>query len=84
MGRLSAVLDDWCAKIGRDPNEIERSILVEDPAEAIAQADAYVDNGITHLIVGHDGSAENLDAIRRLIAWRDARVNQGAALASVS
>jgi probable F420-dependent oxidoreductase len=84
MGRLSAVLDDWCAKIGRDPNEIERSILVEDPAEAIAQADAYVDNGITHLIGGHDGSAENLDALRRLIAWRDARVNQGTALASVS
>ncbi len=83
MARLSAVLDDWCVKIGRDPADIERSVLVQDPADAVALADAYADNGITHLIVGQDGSAAGLEAFRELVAWRDARVNQGASLAGV-
>ena len=61
-----------------------RSILIENPVDALAQADAYVDHGITHLIVAHDGSAASLDALQNLVAWRDTRVSQGASLASVS
>jgi hypothetical protein len=70
-GRLSRVLDEWCAKVGRNPAEIERSIM---PAakDAVANADAYVAQGITTLIVGVNGP-DQLDVLRDLVAWRDSR-----------
>jgi probable F420-dependent oxidoreductase len=71
-GRLSGIIDRWCETEGRDPAEIERSIMVRD-AEAIGQADDYVRNGITHLIVGSSGPDWNLDLLERLVAWRDGR-----------
>jgi len=71
MGRLSAVLDGWCAKVGRDPAAIERSVLLTDPDE-VARADAYVANGITHVIIGAGGPGAGLDSLRSLITWRDA------------
>ena len=45
------VLDDWCARVGRDPAEIERTVMLADPWE-VASADAYVDAGAQHLILG--------------------------------
>jgi probable F420-dependent oxidoreductase len=69
-GRKSRVLDDWCVKVGRDPKEIERSVLFNDE-EQLTQADAYVEQGITHLIVGCCGPDFHLEPLRRLIAWRD-------------
>jgi len=70
-GRLSGVLDGWCEKVGRDPATIERSILID--GAQIANAEEYVRNGITHLIVGSSGPDWNLDEVRRLVAWRDSR-----------
>ena len=67
-----AVLDDWCAKVGRDPVEIERSIM-PGAKEAVAKADAYVAQGITTLIVGVSNPDEDLNVIRDLVAWRDSR-----------
>ena len=69
-GRLSAVLDDWCARVGRDPSAIERSILLTEPEE-IGRADDYLERGITHLIIGADGPGADLEPLRRLVAWRD-------------
>jgi len=69
-GQLSRTLDDWCAKVGRDPKSIERSITVG-PSE-IDQAERYVEQGITHLIFnGTTGPDYDLAVMQRLIAWRD-------------
>jgi probable F420-dependent oxidoreductase len=69
-GRLSRVLDDWCAKIGRDPATIERSILF-DEVERIALADDYLRNGITHLIFETAGPEFDFAPVEQLLAWRD-------------
>lgn len=76
-GRLSGVLDGWCAKVGRDPAVIERSILSRMPVSD-ETGDAYVANGITHLIraVNAADAAGDLSDVAKLVAWRDRR-NQG-------
>jgi probable F420-dependent oxidoreductase len=73
-GRLSRTLDDWCARVGRDPKTIERSITVQ-PNE-VDQADRYVEQGITHLLFGVSGPDYDLTVIQRLIAWRDRYRNE--------
>lgn len=72
LARLNGVLDGWCAQVGRDPDEIERSVFLVDPA-LIERADDYRAAGITHLIVAAYGPGAGLDALRRLVAWRDAQ-----------
>ncbi|MDP9409636.1 MAG: LLM class F420-dependent oxidoreductase [Actinomycetota bacterium] len=67
--RKSGILDDWCQKVGRDPKEIERSIMVT--PERVNRADEYVERGITHLIMGFGGPDYDLGPLRELIAWRD-------------
>lgn len=71
-GRLSGVLDTWCARIGRDPGEIERSVMRNEPYDE-AIADAYVANGITFLITGIDAPQKDFSTLEMLIAWRDRR-----------
>ena len=69
--RKSGILDDWCARVGRDPSEIERSVL-GDPGQIIKNADAYVERGITHLMLGFSGPDYDLSPLEELISWRDA------------
>ncbi len=45
----NAVLDDWCARIGRNPAEIERTVAL--PPDELDDAAAYVDAGAGHLII---------------------------------
>ncbi|MDP8901636.1 MAG: LLM class F420-dependent oxidoreductase [Actinomycetota bacterium] len=71
-GRLSSVLDGWCERVGRNPAEIERSILLTAP-EQIARAEEYVASGITHLIGTTNGPDFDFTALRDLIHWRDTR-----------
>jgi probable F420-dependent oxidoreductase len=70
VSRKSRILDDWCQKVGRDTEEIERSALINNP-EAISNADRYVENGITHLMLGFSGPDYDLSPLRELIRWRD-------------
>jgi probable F420-dependent oxidoreductase len=63
----NSVLDDWCAKLGRDPAEIERTVAI-DPAD-IDQLDAFIEAGATHLIV-MVGHPYDLDAVETLLARR--------------
>lgn len=71
IGHLNEVLDDWCAKIGRNPAEIKRSVLLSRPQ--VSRADEFVTNGISHLIVSVDGPGRDLEPLRQLVAWRDSR-----------
>jgi alkanesulfonate monooxygenase SsuD/methylene tetrahydromethanopterin reductase-like flavin-dependent oxidoreductase (luciferase family) len=49
FGHKNKVLDEWCAKIGRDPKTIERTVMVAAPfIEALPQ---YVDAGADHVLV---------------------------------
>jgi probable F420-dependent oxidoreductase len=60
----NAVLDEWCAKVGRDPGEIERTVGIA--AHEIGDADAYVEAGASHLIV-MTGHPYDLDPVARLL-----------------
>jgi probable F420-dependent oxidoreductase len=68
-GRKSRILDDWCQKVGRDPKEIERSINLR--PHQLSNLDRYVENGITHLMVGVGGPDYDLSPLIALIRWRD-------------
>ena len=68
-GRKNRILDDWCQKVGRDPKEIERSVNIR--PNRIRDADLYVENGMTHLILGLTGPDYDLSALKDLVAWRD-------------
>jgi probable F420-dependent oxidoreductase len=65
------VLDGWCREVGRDPGEIERSALLNDPAQD-ADRDAYVEAGATHLVVWTTGPEFDPRRLERLLEWRDA------------
>ena len=75
-----AVLDDWCARLGRDPGEIERSSgvspqpgrLPEDVADYAAGAQSLHDVGTRLFTVGLNGPDYDIGPIRDLVAWRDA------------
>jgi hypothetical protein len=43
------VLDEWCEKVGRDPEEIERTVLLY--GEHVDAVDDYVEAGASHVIV---------------------------------
>ncbi len=60
------VLDDWCARVGRDPAEIERTVMLYDARE-IRHVDRYLDAGAQHLILGA-GPPFDLEPLRDLIA----------------
>ena len=47
----NGVLNEWCAKVGRDPAEIERTVLIMDEPQISRWRD-YVAAGAQHLIVG--------------------------------
>jgi probable F420-dependent oxidoreductase len=71
MSRLSGVLDDWCEKVGRDPQDIERCTSIgEQNVDAI---DGYADAGITHFVVSADGPDYDLGPLHDVLAWREHR-----------
>ncbi|SHK13782.1 probable F420-dependent oxidoreductase, MSMEG_2906 family [Pseudonocardia thermophila] len=69
--RKSAILDQHCADMGRDPAEIERSVGVQRSPDEIG--DALVEAGATLFTVGQDGPDYDLGLLKEWIAWRDAR-----------
>jgi probable F420-dependent oxidoreductase len=58
------VLNEWCAKIGRDPNEIDRTVMIGD--DSLDKVDAFLDAGATHIILGGDVPFD-LTPLKRLL-----------------
>ncbi len=75
-----AVLDDWCARVGRDPSAITRSAgvsptpgrLPEDVKDYAAGAQALYAVGTRLFTTGLSGPDHDLGPVRDLLAWRDA------------
>jgi probable F420-dependent oxidoreductase len=60
------VLDEWCERVGRDPAEIERTVMIADPRD-VHDVEPYLQAGAQHLILGA-GPPFDLDPLRDLIA----------------
>jgi probable F420-dependent oxidoreductase len=65
--RKAQVLDGWCEKLGRDPAEIERTVLID--ADEVKDHEAYLEAGAEHLIV-KIGHPYDLDPLRTLLEQR--------------
>ena len=70
IARLNGVLNDWCAKVGRDPATIERTLNFDDPSQT-SLAEDYLRNSITHLIFETHARGLDFASVEKLIAWRD-------------
>ncbi len=64
FAKKNAILDDWCAKVGRDPKAIERTVAIG--PDEVDKIDAYAEAGADHLIVML-GSPFDLDPVARLL-----------------
>lgn len=71
FAQKSAVLDEWCAKLDRDPSTIERTVGVG--ADDVHDVERYVDAGADHVIV-MTGAPFDLKPLESLIEQRD-RIN---------
>ena len=58
------VLGEWCAKVGRDPDEIDRTVMINN--DGLDNVDAYLEAGATHVILGVDAPFD-LDPLKRLL-----------------
>ena len=61
------VLDAWCERVGRNPADIERTVLVR--PEDLEHAEAYAEAGADHLIV-MTGSPFDLDPVEKFLSSR--------------
>jgi probable F420-dependent oxidoreductase len=74
--RKNSVLNEWCAKLGRNPADIERTVLLDDPdwpdgdiANYVvepATIEAFLAAGAEHMIVAC-GYPFRLESVRRLL-----------------
>jgi probable F420-dependent oxidoreductase len=70
LKRKMAVLDDWCAKVGRDPTEIERQAFLFGGDVALAEELTAV--GFTQFVCPIPYPTDYAP-VRRPVAWRDER-----------
>lgn len=61
----NAILDDWCARLERDPREIERTVAIG--AHEIDDWERFVEAGADHLIL-MSGHPYDLEPLERLLA----------------
>ena len=65
--RKNDILNEWCAKVGRNPRAIERTVAIE--SKDLVNADSFAEAGADHLIVML-GAPFNLDPVATYLAQR--------------
>ena len=70
LAHKTKVLEEHCAAVGRDPAEIERSVLVGGDPET---ADQELALGVTLFAVRNPGPTFDFGELRDWLAWRDER-----------
>jgi probable F420-dependent oxidoreductase len=65
----NVALGEWCETLGRDPTEIERTVLMDTGAE-IDELNEFIEAGCKHFIVGC-GHPFDMADVRRLLEARD-------------
>jgi probable F420-dependent oxidoreductase len=60
----NAVLDEWCEKVGRDPAQIDRTVVIN--PDEVDEFESYLEAGATHLILAGDVPFE-FKALKRLL-----------------
>jgi alkanesulfonate monooxygenase SsuD/methylene tetrahydromethanopterin reductase-like flavin-dependent oxidoreductase (luciferase family) len=63
------VLDTWCAEVGRNPDDIERTVSLSQE-DISTNLDAFAEAGATHFILGMPCPPDYAQ-IEALVAWRD-------------
>lgn len=71
MAHKISVLEKWCARCGRDPREIEKTLLMTDPG-LLKKLDDYLAVGVTHFILGM-GTPFDFTHARELKQWQEAK-----------
>ena len=71
VARKSAILEDHCAAVGRDPGEIERSVGVGREGGPGEEAAALLEAGVTLFTVDAGGPDYDLAHLGDWLAWRD-------------
>jgi len=66
----TAVLEEWCAKVGRDPKEIVRSTTISRLTGETNDPEPLLDLGFTDFVVSVQGPDWDLAPLRRALAWR--------------
>jgi len=67
--RKSRILDEHCAAVGRDPNEIERAVFVR--GEPGDNAEKLLQLGVTQFVPQTTGPDMDLSTLRTWLKWRD-------------
>jgi probable F420-dependent oxidoreductase len=70
IAHKNQVLDEWCAKVGRDPEAIERSCGAS-PNQDPDHAASLLEAGATQLTFGLNGPNYDFPTLPDWIAWRD-------------
>jgi len=69
VAHKNGVLDEWCARVGRDPADVERSVGV-DPAK-VELAPKLLESGAQQVTLGFNGPNYDLAVVKEWLAWRD-------------
>lgn len=73
VARKVRVLDEHCAAVGRNPDEIERSVGVQESPEQLGPK--LLDLGVSMFTVGVGGPDYDLSLLREWVAWRDQQLS---------
>ena len=71
VARKSVILDEHCAVVGRDPDEIERSVGLGRSGSPDGAAAAMRDLGVSLFTVDVSGPGYDLGRLQDWFAWRD-------------